>query len=98
MKMIIVIVKDSDSEALTRALTSAQYRVTGISSTGGFLRSGVATLLIGIEDTQVDAASDLIRETLNASGKHSASAGGAEASGEKRATLFVVPVSRFEQV
>ena len=98
MKMIIVIVKDSDSEALTRALTGAQYRVTGISSTGGFLRSGVATLLIGIEDTQVDAASALIRETLHASGKHSAAAGGAEASGEKRATLFVVPVSRFEQV
>jgi uncharacterized protein YaaQ len=98
MKMMIVIVKDSDSEALTRALTGAQYRVTGISSTGGFLRSGVATLLIGIEDTQVDAASDLIRETLNASGKHSAPAGGTEGSGEKRATLFVVPVSRFEQV
>jgi uncharacterized protein YaaQ len=95
MKMMIVIVKDYDSEALTRALTGAQYRVTGISSTGGFLRSGVATLLIGIEDTQVEAASDLIRETLKASGRR---AEHVEASGEKRATLFVVPVSRFEQV
>jgi uncharacterized protein YaaQ len=87
MKMMIVIVKDSDSESLTRALIEAQYRVTGISSTGGFLRSGVATLLIGIEDARVDAASDLIRATLKTSG-----------SGEKRATLFVVHVSRFEQV
>jgi uncharacterized protein YaaQ len=95
MKMMIVIVKDNDSEALTRALIGAQYRVTGISSTGGFLRSGVATLLIGIEDTQVDAASELVRATLKASSRR---AEHAEASEEKRATLFVVPVSRFEQV
>jgi uncharacterized protein YaaQ len=87
MKMMIVIVKDSESETLTRALTAAQYRVTGISSTGGFLRSGVATLLIGVEDGQVDAAVALIRTTLTASG-----------SSEKHATLFVVPVSQFEQV
>ena len=87
MKMMIVIVKDSDSESLTRALIGAQYRVTAISSTGGFLRSGVATLLIGLEDSQIDAASELVRATLKAADH-----------GEKRATLFVVPVSRFEQV
>jgi uncharacterized protein YaaQ len=86
MKMIIVIVKDHHTDALTRALTEAQYRVTGIASTGGFMRSGVATLLIGVEDTQVDAAIAIIRATV------------ATASGEKQATLFVVPVSRFEQV
>ena len=79
----------------TRALIGAQYRVTGISSTGGFLRSGVTTLLIGVEDAQVDAASALIRATLSASGHRTEHA---EAPGEKRATLFVVPVSRFEQV
>jgi uncharacterized protein YaaQ len=95
MKMMIVIVKDNESEALTHVLTGAQYRVTGISSTGGFLRSGVATLLIGVEDEQVDAATALIRATLTASGRR---AEHAEASTEKRATLFVVPVSRFEQV
>ena len=95
MKMMIVIVKDSESDALTRALTGAQYRVTGISSTGGFLHSGIATLLIGVEDAQVDAASALIRTTLTAPGRRTEHV---EAPGEKRATLFVVPVSRFEQV
>jgi uncharacterized protein YaaQ len=93
MKMMIVIVKDNESEALTRALIGAQYRVTGISSTGGFLRSGVTTLLIGVEDAQVDAATELIRTTVTASrSEHNEDAAG------KRATLFVVPVSRFEQV
>ncbi len=93
MKMIFVIVKDNETEGLTRTLIDAQYRVTGIASTGGFLRSGVATLLIGVEDTQVDPAIDLIHATLKAS----APAGRDEHS-EKRATLFVVPVSRYERL
>jgi uncharacterized protein YaaQ len=86
MKMIILIVKDSLTEALTRVLTGAQYRVTGIASTGGFLRSGVSTLLIGLEASQLESAIALIRSTL------------AAPSSGPQATLFVVPVSRFEQV
>lgn len=86
MKMVIVIIKDHLRDALTRALTEGQYRVTAIASTGGFMRSGVATLLIGVEEGQVDAAVDLIRKTVG------------PATGEKQGTIFVVPVSRFEQV
>ena len=85
MKMIIVIVKDHDADMLTQALTAGDYRVTRIASTSGFLRSGVVTLLLGVEDEQVDAAVQLMRENLGS-------------SGEKKATLFVVPVQRFEQV
>ena len=87
MKMIIVIIKDSEADALTRAMTSAEYRVTRIASTGGFLRSGVATLLLGVDDLQVDSAIKLIRETI-----------AMDAPAEKRVSLFVVPVERFEQV
>lgn len=92
MKMIVVIVKDNEADSLIRTLTSAEYRVTRIASTGGLLHSGVATLLMGLDDSRVDAAVALIRETVAASGHHS------EQSNEKRATLFVVPVARFEQV
>jgi len=87
MKMIILIVKDNDSDQVTQALTSAQYRVTRIASTGGFLRSGVVTLLLGVRDERLDAALELIRSKLTPL-----------PSGERRATLFVVPVERFEQV
>ncbi len=86
MKMIIVIIKDSEADALTRAMTSAEYRVTRVASTGGFLRSGVATLLIGVDDPQTEPAIGLIRETA------------AGAGGDKKGMLFVVPVQRFEQV
>jgi len=87
MKMIILILKDSDSDAVTQALTSADYRVTRVASTGGFLRSGVATLLLGVDDDRVDSAIELIREKISKA-----------APNEKRATLFVIPVERFEQV
>jgi uncharacterized protein YaaQ len=92
MKMIILIVKDNLTEVLMRALTGAQYRVTGIASTHGFLHSGVSTLLIGVEDSQLESAIALIRSTL---GTPSAEPPKVL---EGQATLFVVPVSRFEQV
>jgi len=87
MKMIILIIKDQDSDVITQALTSAEYRVTRVASTGGFLRSGVVTLLLGVRDERVESALELIRAKLTPL-----------PSGEKRATLFVVPVERFEQV
>jgi len=87
MKMVIIIIKERDTDEILQALTSEKYRVTRIASTGGFLRSGVVTLLLGVRDERVELALDLIRKKLTPL-----------PSGEKRATLFVVPVERFEQV
>ncbi len=86
MKMIVVIVKDHAADTLTQSLTEGNFRVTRIASTGGFLRSGVATLLLGVEDARVDDAIHLMREKLG------------PAQQEPRATLFVVPIERYEQV
>ena len=87
MNMVILIIKERDADEVTQALTSEKYRVTRIASTGGFLRSGVVTLLLGTRDERVESALELIRKQLPPL-----------PSGEKRATLFVVPVERFEQV
>ena len=87
MKMIILIVKDNDADEISQALTADKYRITRVASTGGFLRSGVVTLLIGVRDERAASALELIRKTLTPL-----------PSGEKRATLFVIPVERFEQV
>lgn len=87
MKMIIAIVKDHDADSAIQNLTAENFRVTRIASTGGFLRAGVATLLIGVEDADVDAAIRVLGGSL-----------GQPKPGEKRATLFVVPVERFEQI
>jgi uncharacterized protein YaaQ len=87
MKMIIAILRDADTDSVTRALTTGKFRVTRIASTGGLLRRGVTTLLVGVDDGKVEAAIEVMKENCAPAAK-----------GEKRATVFVVPVERFEQV
>ena len=64
MKLIIAIIRDIDNERVSHALTSKEFRVTYIASTGGFLRKGQSTLLIGVEDEHLEAALTLIRENV----------------------------------
>jgi uncharacterized protein YaaQ len=87
MKMILAILRDVDSDAVTRALTAGKFRVTRIASTGGLLRRGVTTLLVGVDDGKVEAAIQVLKENCSPAPE-----------GEKRATVFVIPVERFEQV
>ena len=65
MKLIIAIVQDEDIEALTTALIDDGYRFTKISTSGSFLRMGNTSLMIGVEDDQVDAVMDILRRTCN---------------------------------
>lgn len=63
MKMILAIVQDEDVPNLLEAAAQRGLRATKVSSTGGFLRSGNSTLLMGVEDAQVTGVLDLIRTT-----------------------------------
>ena len=63
MKLIIAIVQDEDTPALTEALIAAGHRFTKVSTTGSFLRTGNTSLLIGVEDAQVDAVMGVLRRT-----------------------------------
>ncbi|MCS7219626.1 MAG: cyclic-di-AMP receptor [Thermus sp.] len=56
MKLIVAIVQDTDAPGLTKALMERGLQSTKLASTGGFLREGNTTLLIGLE------VLDLIRE------------------------------------
>jgi uncharacterized protein YaaQ len=85
MKLIIAIIRDSDNEAVSRALTSADYRVTCVASTGGFLRRGSSTLLIGVEDDRVQRALEIIRESCTPPTDPNV----------KRATIFVLKVDQY---
>ena len=62
MKLIIAIVNSDDSTIVQASLTKEGYFVTKLSTTGGFLRSGNTTLIIGTEDEKVAKAIDLIKE------------------------------------
>ncbi|MFA5523207.1 MAG: cyclic-di-AMP receptor [Tissierellales bacterium] len=58
MKLVIAIIQDDDAANLVSNLTEEGFRVTKLASTGGFLKAGNTTLLIGVEDEKLD---DLIK-------------------------------------
>jgi uncharacterized protein YaaQ len=88
MKLIITIISDNDNESVSQALIGGGFRVTRIASTGGFLRKGSSTLMIGVNDERVEDAIDVIRN-------HTAPVNDPML---KRATIFVIHVENFTQI
>lgn len=88
MKLIVAILNDQDTEAVLQVLMEKEFRATRIASTGGFLRRGNTTLLIGTEAERIPAAIDLIREASHTP----------EDPSQRRATIFVLDVARYEQL
>ncbi|MCH8815418.1 MAG: cyclic-di-AMP receptor [Chloroflexi bacterium] len=65
-KLLIVITADDEADTLIRKLVERGYPATKVSSTGGFLRRGSATILSGIEANDVDAVLTIVREECKA--------------------------------
>jgi uncharacterized protein YaaQ len=65
MKLIMSIVHSDDAGQLVNALTGAGYRATTISTTGGFLRQGNATIFVGTGDETVPQVLELIRQNCH---------------------------------
>lgn len=62
MKLIISIVQDVDSENLIQRLNEEGFRVTKISSTGGFLKAGNTTLLSGVIEEEYSKYMNIMEE------------------------------------
>lgn len=62
MKMITAIVNKKDTSRVCDALTNNGVEFTRLATTGGFLRSGNTTLMIGIDDDRLEATLELIRK------------------------------------
>lgn len=65
MKLIIAIVQDADVQFLMDELVDNNYRVTKLASTGGFLKSGNTTFIVGVEDERVEHCIGLIEDTCS---------------------------------
>lgn len=87
MRLILAIVRDRDDANVIQQLVTRGHRVTRVASTGGFLRRGNVTLLIGAEADQVQAVMDVIREACPP-----------PEPGLHRATVFVLNAVHYEQV
>ena len=64
MKLIMAIVNNDDSSAVSSAMTHAGFSITKLATTGGFLMAGNTTFISGVGDARVDEAIQII-------GKHS---------------------------
>jgi uncharacterized protein YaaQ len=62
MKLITAIINKRDTGEVCDSLTEAKVTFTKMSTMGGFLKAGNATLLIGVEDEKVDFVIDIIRK------------------------------------
>ncbi|MHB0858067.1 MAG: cyclic-di-AMP receptor [Anaerolineae bacterium] len=60
MKLLLAIVRDDAAAEVTSSLTEAGLSATRVSTTGGFLRRGNVTLLIGVDENQLDSALQVI--------------------------------------
>ncbi len=60
MKLVLAIVSNDDSSEVISLLTSNKFQVTRLATTGGFLRAGNTTLIVGVEDDLVDKCIELI--------------------------------------
>lgn len=63
MKLLLAIVQDADAAKLQRALTENGFQSTKLASTGGFLREGNTTFIIGLEDPEVERAKRVVQVT-----------------------------------
>ncbi|MBK9945303.1 MAG: cyclic-di-AMP receptor [Kouleothrix sp.] len=61
MKLLVFVTEYSVADAVVDALVEQGFRVTRLASTGGFLRKGNTTLLVGVEEAATDQAVALVR-------------------------------------
>ena len=61
MKMITAIVNYKDTNKVCHALAAKGFEHTRLATTGGFLRAGNTTVLMGVEDARLDEALEIIQ-------------------------------------
>lgn len=109
MKLVIAVVQDKDGGRLQDALVKNGFRATKLASTGGFLKAGNTTFLIGVEEEKVDDLLDVIKKNCQSRDQTVAPLSAAGSMGTPvetyvpypvtvkvgGATVFVVDVEKF---
>lgn len=63
MKLLIFVTESALADPTVDALVEQGFRVTRLASTGGFLRKGNTTLLLGVEESLIDRAIGIVKRT-----------------------------------
>ncbi|WP_105618883.1 cyclic-di-AMP receptor [Vallitalea okinawensis] len=62
MKLVLAVIHDEDSAKLSHALSNNGFQTTKLASTGGFLKQGNTTMMVGVPKEKVDEVIDIIKE------------------------------------
>lgn len=65
MKLVLAVIQDADASALVRVLSANAFDVTKLASTGGFLRAGNTTLMIGVTDERLAELQQHVQHTCH---------------------------------
>lgn len=109
MKLVIAVVQGKDEDALLEELRRHDFTATVINSAGGFLRESNVTVLLGVKDNDVATVLSLVQQSceprtrfvnplmpiLEPEGAAAPSPVEVLIGG---ATVFVLPVDRYEQL
>jgi uncharacterized protein YaaQ len=109
VKLVVAIVHNEDAGALVDAMLERDFRATRLHSSGGFLRQSNATVLLGVDDDQVEDVMAIVRDTCTSRTQVVNPMPPIMEPGEffmpyplevevGGATVFVVPVDRFERL
>ena len=104
MRLVVAVVQDYDTDRLLSAVTAAGLAATRLASSGGFLRTGNTTVLMGVPTGEVERCLALVRATCGRRPAVPQPSTFSDAEWQETtidevqvggAVLFVVPVARF---
>jgi uncharacterized protein YaaQ len=109
VKLVVAIVHNEDAGALVDALLDREYRATRLHSSGGFLKQSNATIMVGVDDDRIEEILGIVRDNCHARNQVINPMPPIMEPGEffmpyplevevGGATVFVVPVERFERL
>ncbi len=94
-KLVIAVIQNEVADLVVDALLEADFRTTRLASTGGFLRRGNTTLMIGAEEDQVNLVLDLIKQSARSGMASNETSEGSPASA---ATVFVLDLEEYQRL
>jgi uncharacterized protein YaaQ len=109
VKLVLAVVHNEDARVLIDALLAREYRATWLHSSGGFLKQSNATILVGVEEPQIDEVVGIVRENCRARTQTLSPIPPIMEPGEffmpypvevemGGAVVFVLPIDRFERI
>lgn len=106
MKLVLAIVQDKDADTLAKEFIQNDVRATKLATSGGFLRAGNTTFIVGIEDDRVNEVLEIIKNSSHTREQYVSNmnmdAAGTSMLGKPvqvtvgGATVFVLPVEEFK--